>query len=384
MNIYYRTTNNNNNDNVEEEDELENLSLAADGLIRLRDHPEDDERSKESIRFAQESLHSYRFSSSTSTTTRTDLAELRKSLMNRSIDFMKHKNTTSSSFKTTPDTVPARFHSSSLFHYYNDIKNQHHHHQQNHHLHLHHQHNNDLLFATSRTKTKSVGYDSPVTFFNVEQYRASRRRRQSNPIPDIQEGPKSSRPVSPVTPDDVDLVTEQLKHMHNNHGSHDSRASTNTIHLSSSSSSYSSCTTSTTCSDDNNNNNISSSSSLSQQQQEQQRPDVQRHTSSSTTIFPHPALHNTSRFLPQNQAILTTYDDWRVILSNDIAALVLVGIGGSSRGLVGKSVVDFIEPSYRDRFLDMVTKRREELSHLEDSMGGMVLICGNVVCARAL
>ncbi|KAI7860590.1 kinase-like domain-containing protein [Circinella umbellata] len=141
--------------------------------------------------------------------------------------------------------------------------------------------------------------------------------------------------------------------MHNNHGSNDSRASTNTTHLSSSSSSYSSCTTSTTY--------------------------IQRHASSSTTIFPHPALHNTSRFLPQNQAILTTYDDWRVILSNDIAAQVLVGVGGSCRGLVGKSVVDFIEPSYRDRFLDMVTKRREELSHLEDSMGGMVLICGNVL-----
>ncbi|KAG2217861.1 hypothetical protein INT45_012776, partial [Circinella minor] len=369
------TNSNNNNDNVEE-DELENLSLAADGLIRLREHPEDDERPKESIRFAQESLHSYQFSSSTSTTTRTDLVELRKSLMNRSIDFMKHKNTTTSSFKTTPDTVPAHFHSSSLFHYYNDIKNHQHQHHKNHYYQYHnHHHNNDLLFGTSRSKTKSVGYDSPVTFFNVEQYRASRRRQQSNPMPDIKEGAKSSRPVSPVTPDDVDLVTEQLKHMHNNHGSNDSRASTNTTHLSSSSSSYSSCTTSTTCSDDNNNSN-NSSSTLSPQQQ---RPDIQRHASSSTTIFPHPALHNTSRFLPQNQAILTTYDDWRVILSNDIAAQVLVGIGGSCRGLVGKSVVDFIEPSYRDRFLDMVTKRREELSHLEDSMGGMVLICGNVL-----
>ncbi|KAI8137773.1 hypothetical protein BJV82DRAFT_583429 [Fennellomyces sp. T-0311] len=228
---------------------------------------------------------------------------------------MKHK-------LKSPDTLPAHYHPSSLF--------------------------SDDLFDNSRQKTKSVGY-SPVAFFNVEQYRACRRRQRSNPMPDIQEG-KPSRPVSPVTPDDVDLVTEKLKHL-----------DSSTHSSSSSSSSYSSCTSS---SDDS---------------APEKRPGIARQLSSTATIFPHPALHNTSRFLPQNQAILTTYDDWRVILSNDIAALVLVGVGGSCRGLVGKSVVDFIEPSYRSRFLDMVIKRREELSHLEDSTGGMVLVCGNVL-----
>ncbi|ORY96432.1 kinase-like domain-containing protein [Syncephalastrum racemosum] len=96
-------------------------------------------------------------------------------------------------------------------------------------------------------------------------------------------------------------------------------------------------------------------------------------------LFPHPALHNPSRFLPQNQAILTTYDDWRVILSNDVAGLVLVGTGGSCRGLVGNCVVDYIEPTYRSRFLDMVMRRREELGRSEDNTGGMVLVCGNVL-----
>ncbi|KAI9492015.1 hypothetical protein BDB00DRAFT_873852 [Zychaea mexicana] len=351
------------NDNDVED--LEDLSsLAADGLIRLRDHPED-ERPKESVRFAQESLHSYRFSSSTSATTRTDLAEIRKSLMNRSIDFMKHKST---SLKT-PDTLPAHYHPSTL---------------------LNNDDTNDLAY--SRSKTKSVGY-SPVASFNVEQYRASRRRRRSNPMPDIQEG-KLSRPASPVTPDDVDLVTEQLKHLnhnshhdhhhlsHSNNNNHDishhteSRAFINDTNISSSSySSYSSSSSS----ESDSNPSTAATTPTPPAPTTTKRPGIQRKVSTSANIFPHPALHNTSRFLPQNQAILTTYDDWRVILSNDIAALVLVGIGGSCRGLVGKSVVDFIEPSYRNRFLDMVTRRREELSHLEDSTGGMVLVCGNVL-----
>ena len=307
----YRT--NTHDDSIEDLQDIS--SLAADGLIRLREHPEDD--CKESARFAQESLHSYRFSPSTSTTTRTDIAELRKSLMNRSIDFMKHR-------LKSPDTLPAHYHPSTLF--------------------------SDDLYDNGRHKTKSVGY-SPVAVFNVEQYRASRRRQRSNPMPAVQED-KPSRPASPVTPDDVDLVTAKLKHL----DSHSSSSS-------SSSSSYSSCT--------------SSSDDL-----HDKRPAFSRQLSSATAAFPQPALHNSSRFLPQNQAILTTYDDWRVILSNDVAALVLVGVGGSCRGLVGKSVVDFIEPSYQSRFLDMVIKRREELSHLEDSTGGMVLVCGNVVRAQ--
>ncbi|KAI8384618.1 kinase-like domain-containing protein [Radiomyces spectabilis] len=100
-----------------------------------------------------------------------------------------------------------------------------------------------------------------------------------------------------------------------------------------------------------------------------------------SAIFPHPTLHNPSRFLPQNQAILTTYDDWHIILSNNIAAFVLVGDAGCDKSLVGKSVLDFIDPSFRTRFQDMVHKRRQELNYLnEDSLaGGMVLVCGNVL-----
>ena len=345
----------------------DDLVLGADSLIRLREHHEDDwhHRSRESnnsTRHPQESLHSYRFASSTSSTTRTDIADLRRSLMNRSRNFIRQSR--SSPWKTT-DTLPAHYDPSTLG-------------------------NAMMMEDIGRTKTKSVGH-SPVAYFSMEHYRNSRRRQHTNPMADIIEG-KSSRPASPVTPDDGDLVAEKFKSLKVNEtttttqpsscspplniitpddNNNNTTSNTAIERLSRTSSYSSSCCSSSSLSDDPRNDG----GTLSPGKQ-------QRHPSSCAAIFPHPVLHNTSRFLPQNQAILTTYDDWRVILSNDIAALVLVGASGSCRSLVGRSVIEFIEPSYRTRFLDMVSKRKQELSHLEDSSGGMVLVCGNVVCTR--
>lgn len=282
--------------------------------------------------------------------------------MNRSRNFIRQSR--SSSWKTT-DTLPAHYDPATLT-------------------------NNTMMMEDiGRTKTRSVGH-SPVAYFSMEHYRSSSRRRQhTNPMADIIEG-KSSRPASPVTPDDGDLVAEKFKSLKVNETTttrpsscspppplniitpNDNNNNTSERLSRTSTASYSSsCCSSSSLSDDPRNDG----GTLSPRNQ-------QRHPSSCAAIFPHPVLHNTSRFLPQNQAILTTYDDWRVILSNDIAALVLVGASGSCRSLVGRSVVEFIEPSYRSRFLDMVSKRKQELSHLEDSSGGMVLVCGNVVCTR--
>jgi hypothetical protein len=95
--------------------------------------------------------------------------------------------------------------------------------------------------------------------------------------------------------------------------------------------------------------------------------------------FPHPALHNPTRFLPQNQAILTTYGDWRIILSNNIASLLFAG-EGCSHSLVGKSVLDYVDISFRSRLQSIIkNRRRPERVHMEESAGGIVLVCGNVV-----
>lgn len=103
------------------------------------------------------------------------------------------------------------------------------------------------------------------------------------------------------------------------------------------------------------------------------------------TYVPH--LHN--RLKQQNQAILTTYDDWRIILTNSIAQDVLVSHLHHQMNeeqdmlLVGKSVMDLIEPSYQNRLKSIIVKRRNELKRRdadESTNTGMVLVCGNVVC----
>lgn len=105
------------------------------------------------------------------------------------------------------------------------------------------------------------------------------------------------------------------------------------------------------------------------------------------TYVPH--LHN--RLKQQSQAILTTYDDWRIILTNSIAQDVLVSHLHHQMNeeqdmlLVGKSVMDLIEPSYQNRLKSIIVKRRNELKRRdsqENMNTGMVLVCGNVVCIR--
>ncbi|GAN11582.1 hypothetical protein MAM1_0723c11153 [Mucor ambiguus] len=100
------------------------------------------------------------------------------------------------------------------------------------------------------------------------------------------------------------------------------------------------------------------------------------------TYVPH--LHN--RLKQQNQGILTTYDDWRIILTNSIAQDVLVSHLHHKMNeeqkliLVGKSVMDLIEPSYQNRLKSIIVKRRHELKRrdAEQNGAGMVLVCGNV------
>ncbi|KAI8888036.1 Pkinase-domain-containing protein [Backusella circina FSU 941] len=100
--------------------------------------------------------------------------------------------------------------------------------------------------------------------------------------------------------------------------------------------------------------------------------------------------HEHTRLLlqQQHQAILTTYDDWRIILTNDIAQEVLMGyhdhfLQSDNHELVGKSVInDLIDPNYQTRLKEIVEERRMELINHQDEfdhVGGMVLVCGNVI-----
>jgi hypothetical protein len=84
------------------------------------------------------------------------------------------------------------------------------------------------------------------------------------------------------------------------------------------------------------------------------------------------AASTATRYLPQNQAVITTQDNWRISLSNHIAT----GIFGLD--LTGKHILDFIDVSHRPLLLDRVVKTRESQPSVT-SNGGSVLICGDIV-----
>ncbi|KAI8985254.1 hypothetical protein BDB01DRAFT_789472 [Pilobolus umbonatus] len=108
-------------------------------------------------------------------------------------------------------------------------------------------------------------------------------------------------------------------------------------------------------------------------------------SSSSSTLhtpeefYPDPSLpHLHHRLTQHNQAILTTHDDWRIILTNHIAQDVLVShLHSSDDVLVGKSVIDLIQPSYQNRLLSIIHNRRNEPS--QETEHGIVLVCGTVI-----
>ncbi|KAI9361349.1 kinase-like domain-containing protein [Pilaira anomala] len=93
-----------------------------------------------------------------------------------------------------------------------------------------------------------------------------------------------------------------------------------------------------------------------------------------------PYLHN--RLKQQYQAILTTYEDYRIILINSLAQEILVSHvhqdhqQQQQQQLVGKSVMDLIDPAYQNRLRSIIVKRRTEYIHAQH---GMVLVCGNVI-----
>ncbi|CAO3586270.1 unnamed protein product [Absidia cylindrospora] len=262
--------------------------------------------------------------------------------MTRSIDFMKHS--AQGGWKA-PETLPGHYSTTTLL----------------------------ASMDKRRNKTRSMGYTQPTEFYDTNCLSGS-GNSSSTPAHSLKQR-KSRRNSLPGIGED------------NGIGSQHASPSTRTLSSSSSASTStteSSRTSSTGATTPAGNTSVSKSTNQFGDDNHDQSDDLD-HQQPSLALFPHPALHNPTRFLPQNQAILTTYDDWKIILSNNIASLVLVGGGNGTSSysrpssLVGRSVLDYVDDSFRSRLQAMIKKRRQELVHLEDSAGGMVLVCGNVL-----
>lgn len=88
------------------------------------------------------------------------------------------------------------------------------------------------------------------------------------------------------------------------------------------------------------------------------------------------ALHVPTRFLPQNQAILTSDIKGSILLFNDIASLCF----RIDRSYIGRSILDMIDVSFHKQ-INKVMKRNDilhEITHTKDSKDS-VLMCGVVV-----
>ncbi|KAI7899810.1 kinase-like domain-containing protein [Cokeromyces recurvatus] len=89
-----------------------------------------------------------------------------------------------------------------------------------------------------------------------------------------------------------------------------------------------------------------------------------------------------SRYLPQNQAVITTQDNWRISLLNQIATMILSGLQRdlTEQDFIGKHILDFIDVNYRPLLLDKIVKMRDDSPqsyHLHSH--GIVLICGDII-----
>ncbi|KAG2235670.1 hypothetical protein INT48_008546 [Thamnidium elegans] len=94
------------------------------------------------------------------------------------------------------------------------------------------------------------------------------------------------------------------------------------------------------------------------------------------TLYPTTTSTNISRYLPQNQAVITTQDNWRISLANHIATRILSG-SISSLDFIGKHILDFIDVTHRPLLLAKIVKRRQD--HNYSKLNGTVLICGDII-----
>ncbi|KAI9249621.1 kinase-like domain-containing protein [Sporodiniella umbellata] len=88
-------------------------------------------------------------------------------------------------------------------------------------------------------------------------------------------------------------------------------------------------------------------------------------------VLPRTHLHTPSRFLPQNQAILTTDSEGRVLLFNAVASLCF----GMDTTFVGQSILCLLDDSVRQQIQNLLQRRQNDGRE-------RVLICGAVVAIQ--
>ncbi|KAG0351173.1 hypothetical protein BGZ54_003386, partial [Gamsiella multidivaricata] len=86
------------------------------------------------------------------------------------------------------------------------------------------------------------------------------------------------------------------------------------------------------------------------------------------------SLHSPTRFVPQNQAMITTDENWSIVMANDVSSLVF-GYHGSE--LSTMTILDLVASPYKEKLEALLHQQLQEGSH--ESKDEHVLLCGKVV-----
>jgi hypothetical protein len=86
------------------------------------------------------------------------------------------------------------------------------------------------------------------------------------------------------------------------------------------------------------------------------------------------SLHSPTRFVPQSQAMITTDQNWSIIMANDVSSLVF-GYHGSE--LTTMTILDLVASPYKEKLEALLHQRMQDDSR--DSKDEHVLLCGKVV-----
>ncbi|KAF9421635.1 hypothetical protein BGZ94_008796, partial [Podila epigama] len=87
------------------------------------------------------------------------------------------------------------------------------------------------------------------------------------------------------------------------------------------------------------------------------------------------SLHSPTRFVPQNQAMITTDQDWRIIMANDVASLVFGYHGGE---LTTMTILDLVASPYKEKLEGLLRQQPQDTTMLENQEA-QVLLCGKVI-----
>jgi len=87
------------------------------------------------------------------------------------------------------------------------------------------------------------------------------------------------------------------------------------------------------------------------------------------------SLHSPTRFVPQNQAMITTDQNWGIIMANDVSSLVFGYHGGE---LTTMRILDLVASPYKEK-LDTLLRQQVQDDADDNGNDEHVLLCGKVV-----